>query len=208
MPLILATTDSPKSGPGYRDRTGERYEYPLQYQGLVSEGERFLYYRPGSRIYFGSGIVGRIGSSPSDPSRLMCEIENFVPFANPVPLRDQTNEYYEAAGPHPWPGWRNGVREISDHRFSRILGAAMTTAHLRASPSDDGPPPTEPPGGSRQTAAYAASDVAQAVEQYSVMVAVREARDRFPGETVRPMPHSNPGFDIWVGESDQRDPFH
>jgi hypothetical protein len=168
------------------------YEYPTRYRNLIRAGERFVYYR-GRRTsagpnqpqaYLGVGIIGAI--SPAPDRRLRCAIEDYRPFAEPLPFR-HADEYYEtrAAGRGSQTGlyFRQGARMLTEAEYSTIVRAAR---FVNETPIDEDSP------------AYANARTAAALEAVSVALAVNEAQRRFPGADVQPMPHSNPGFDILI----------
>jgi hypothetical protein len=45
MPIVLSTNEATASGHAYADITGAAYEYPRRYRRLITQGERFVYYR-------------------------------------------------------------------------------------------------------------------------------------------------------------------
>ncbi len=127
MPVVLATAEGrASSGYTYDDRTGISYEYPLKYQKLIFAGEAFVYHIAGSG-YTGSGIVGDIAQSSND-GRLICEIENYVVFSEPVPLKDADGSYFEAKPGVPAPYWSQGVRPISLAAYEQIVWSAVSEA--------------------------------------------------------------------------------
>lgn len=176
MPVVLFTAEGKaQSGYSYNDITGVSYEYPKRYAKLVQPGEPFVYHMPG--CYTGSGIVGEITPSPK-PDHLVCAILNYVPFDKPVPLKNSDGINLE--GPV---YFSQGVRPISEPVFQAILGTA-TTATWSAVPL----------GG------YAKPEDARAIEKISVAASIKWLSEKYDGESVLEMPHSNPGFDILVGD--------
>jgi hypothetical protein len=182
MPIVLYTGEgTEQSGYVYNDITGVSYEYPERYRKLVVTGEPFVYHMPGQ--YTGSGIIGAISPSQK-PGHFVCEILDYEPFENPVPLK---NEFGDAIESEPGSGksvyYSQGVRPLSWPAFQAILGTATSFEWL-----------SPPPGG------YARPEEAKAVEKSSVKTALRWLKAEYDGEAVTEMPHNNPGFDILVGD--------
>jgi hypothetical protein len=136
VPLVL-TTNAIVRNPDHQwnDVEGVQYHYPNQYKNKIVEGEPFIYYRgvhrpDGGRVpaeYFGRGRVGAIRADPatvgqSRPS-WFCAIEDYEPFAPPVPARIG-EAFFEDI---PANMWRNGVRTISQQVFDQIVAAAGAT---------------------------------------------------------------------------------
>jgi len=94
MPLVLTQNDATEWGHDYADTLGVMYEYPPEYHRLIRPRAEFVYYR-GRRqqgggtqpqVYLGTGRVGSIHPSPHD-GRLICLIEDYAPFDEPVPFK-------------------------------------------------------------------------------------------------------------------------
>jgi hypothetical protein len=187
MPIVLSTAEGkPRAGYVYDDRTGVSYEFPKVYDSLITVGERFVYHRP--RIgYTGCGVIGVIQDS-AKMGRRTCEILDYEDFEQTVSLKDADGTYYEA-DPAYWPTgnvyWSKGVRPLGEERYEALLKAGEVVA----------PPPAPGSPGGR----YASPSTARAVEEYSMGIALKETELSFPGHTITPMPHNNPGFDILVG---------
>jgi hypothetical protein len=145
MPLRLTANDTSLSGHNYDDIVGVRYEFPWRYRNLVQRGERFVYYRrrrrPGGRTqpqaYLGTGIVGEVRSSERYADRLVCVVEDWQPFGNPLPFRDGDGRYYEAGAELGGLYWRTGVRALDESAYERIVGGAH-----RDLQTEPGAPPT------------------------------------------------------------------
>jgi len=200
MPLVLSTATRTKTGIHYDDRTGESYEFPLMYRSRVVPGESFVYYRPGAKHYFGTGVIGEVAPSTSTPGRLMCDILDYMPFERTVPIIDETGAYYEVVSTRP--NFRQGVRSIDALRLEKILaaGGSVATEVVRPAPgtSGDGAGPGSGSGGG-----FAAPDTRDAVDQYAMQIALAESARRYPGCEIAQMAHNNPGFDIRVGTADE-----
>lgn len=136
MPLRLTVNDRTLSGHEYDDVLGERYEFPTRYQQLIQPGVRFVYYRgrrradgrSGRQEYLGAGVVGTVERSRRDPSLLVCRIEDWCPFTEPLYFKDAEGMWYEPGGVHGGLYWRQGVREIPDDVFDHIVGDASHDA--------------------------------------------------------------------------------
>jgi MoxR-like ATPase len=84
----------------YNDAEGERYHWTSNSSGAWkqlanSPGARFIYYRPGqaddgtSKTYFGAGrIASVVGGESNGLPDFTASIEDFQPFAEPVPWQD------------------------------------------------------------------------------------------------------------------------
>ncbi len=187
MPVVLSTAEGEeRSGYTYDDRTGVSYEYPAgRYERFITTGERFLYHKPGLG-YSGAGIVGTIAPSAT-LGRLVCEVLDYEPFREYVPIRDETGAYYEA-DPTFWREriyWGQGVSPLSSERYEAILFRAGV-----------GPQPVPAVRGRR---GYASPDVSAAVDLKAMRVAMLEVAALFPGSVIEEMPKNNPGFDIRIG---------
>lgn len=135
MPLVLTQNEVNLSDDSYADVLGERYEYPFKYKNVITSGERFVYYRGGRRkkgarelpVYLGTGVIGNI--VPVSTELFQCTIENFMPFARPLPFKDDSGKYREpeannrkAVGFY----FQLGVRYIDDESYQAIVGAGTS----------------------------------------------------------------------------------
>src|ERR1700744_6519589 len=80
---------------GWKDVTGERYQFPNQYRTRIVPGTRFVYYRGARRAdgtratpeYFGVGVVGDVyldadtAHLAASLRRWNADIVEYVPFA-------------------------------------------------------------------------------------------------------------------------------
>ena len=184
MPVIFVTDAPTLWESSYADIIGVQYEFPARYRNLVTEGDRFLYYR-GSRGaaqgvgYFGQGIVGKIGQGMR-ADHLLAALHDVSLYAEPVPIKDDEGNYLET-GSTTGTNWANGVRRIDDTRFDSIALRAEESATPR-----------------RSFPTFADPAHASAMERYSVAVVLGLLRDEFGAEQVLEMPVNNPGFDIEV----------
>ncbi|WP_285599627.1 DUF3883 domain-containing protein [Kineosporia sp. NBRC 101731] len=195
MPLILAQNEVSLSGHAYGDRTGISYEYPPRYRSVIQPGERFIYYMGRRRLtgsnapqaYFGSGLIGRVQTSSSDPQLLECEILDYRPFAEHLYFKKTDGSYRESRAAEQGGYFRNGVRIVSEATFDEILVAAEALA------------PEDQIASGRISVNYVTAETRDEIERYSVDVAKRELITQFPGQSILEMPHNNPGYDICVG---------
>ena len=197
MPLVLTDNEATESGIDYDNRTGVSYQYPKAYRHIIQPGERFVYYRGRRRhgggrqpqIYFGSGIVGSIRDDAGYPNRMLCEILDYEPFQMPVAFKDDRGTYLES-GADRRGYFQRGVRRISEAEFDSILARADRSSTDPTSGVASPVRPTSP--------SYASTELARAVEAYSVEVAVAELRRRHPDSVVASQHRNNPGFDVLV----------
>ena len=130
MPLVLTQNDATEWGHDYADVLGVLYEYPPEYHQLIRPGSEFVYYRGRRRqgggtqpqVYLGVGRVGSIHPSPRE-GRLMCLIEDYAVFGEPVPFK--VDGRYLEPGATPLGGraglyYRRGVRKIEPRVFQQI----------------------------------------------------------------------------------------
>jgi Protein NO VEIN, C-terminal len=195
VPLVLTQNESTESGHSYADELGVEYEYPTRYRNRIRTGEPFVYYRGRRRadgtlqpqVYLGSGVVGLIRPSRVE-GRLVCAIEDFVPFAEPLPFKD-AGEYLEPLGKIPPDKaglyFREGVREISDDTYTRILAAASAIDPSAGRRSNAGP-------------SWASPETARLVDALAMKLALKHVRSLYAEAEVRRMPPNNPGYDIRI----------
>ncbi len=203
MPLRLTANETNLSGNNYNDVLGVRYEFPRRYRNLVRVGEPFVYYRGRRRAdggtrphaYLGTGIIGTIRESASNPDFLVSEIEDWHAFPEPLYFKDSTGAYYEQVGDQGGYYWQPGVRRISEQTLERIVRDAGQSISPRERIDRD-----------RVLVAtqYASRAVLDAVDAYAMKAAEAEVRRLWPGCTVERQPHNNPGFDISIGPADDR----
>lgn len=138
MPVIISHGGPTESGHSYDDKFGEYYTYPFRYRNRIMSGDATLIYRGrrdrtgGYSIarYVGIGVIGSISEIPpnkDEPKLLRCETYFVTEFPYPVPVKDDTGQYYEErANDHKKPSlwFSQGVRRISTKEFGRITTAA------------------------------------------------------------------------------------
>lgn len=120
---------------GWKDQTGEQYQFPNRYKSLVVPGETFVYYRgkrrsdgPAVPEYYGHGVIGQVQLSPGSEGvpagkrKWTAQIAHWAPFDEPVPFRTDDGTYIETGTDtvH-WNYWRDGVRKITRAHFLDIL---------------------------------------------------------------------------------------
>ena len=175
MPLILTQNEATESGHAYADVLGQSYEYPPRYRNQIRTGEQFAYYR-GRRtsggglqpqVYLGTGVIGEITES-AETGRLTCEIEDFLPFPEPLPFKDGDAYREPQAGTYA-PG-QAGL--YSD----RCAGDRYATfeAIEAAGWGDSEPPPNTPPGVVSHE--YASPEDLKAVDAAAIDLAVARAQ--------------------------------
>lgn len=203
MPLRLTISEATLSGHSYDDVLGVRYEFPLRYRNLVREGERFVYYR-GRRqplggvqpqAYLGTGIVGTVHASTRNSQRLVCEIEDWCPFDEPLYFKDAAGNYYEPGGKQGGYYWQVGVRSLSEGTFERILRDAGALENEQRSPNVAEADSSDVRAGPT----YPSSEMRKAIDDYAIGVALAYAGQAWPSESVSLQAHNNRGFDIRVG---------
>jgi len=118
---------------GYGDIEGEVYNYRSNVPGQrkLTEGDRFVYYRPGEYVIFGGGTIGEIETETTDPEQgngglteYYAHIKEYREVNPPVPVRDIKHEISFLAD-------RDGLRGVpqnSIYEISRINFEAIATA--------------------------------------------------------------------------------
>ncbi|MGK5681650.1 protein NO VEIN domain-containing protein [Actinoplanes sp. URMC 104] len=135
VPIRLTVNEASLSGSSYDDVVGKQYEFPGIYRRIIQPGRRFVYYRGrrakggGSRppVYLGAGRIGAVRTSPTSTGRYVCDIVDYEPFAEPVFFKNAAGNYYEPATGGGF-YWQNGVKEIPEAAYERILAAARSDA--------------------------------------------------------------------------------
>lgn len=136
-PLVLVENERTAEGrfDHWQDATGERYHFPNRYKNRMVPGRRFVYYRGERRAdgkrgipeYFGHGVLGETYLDPeTDTSnskthwRWYCEINEYVPFTEPVPFKFDSRPIEDI----PSNFWQVAVRELPEGAFREILDLA------------------------------------------------------------------------------------
>lgn len=135
----------------WQDKTGELYHFPSRYLKLLQKGNSLLYYKGRQRDeayssirltkephYFGIAKVGRIHKDvDSLKNDYFAEIIDFTPFSRPVGIKNNQGEYLEYISSNRTTNyWRDGVREISQQIFEKIIALSGLKPHLYASFND------------------------------------------------------------------------
>ncbi|GGE48950.1 hypothetical protein GCM10011367_24680 [Marinicauda pacifica] len=125
---------SQRAESGYDDVPGELYHFPRTYLRVAQSAERdgCLFYEPrrsgGRLVYWASGRIGRIYPDTKRPDHYYAEIEEFLPFPEPVSFRRADNKFWESrlatddGSPNAGLTQRS-VREIPEVDFDLILKA-------------------------------------------------------------------------------------
>ncbi|WP_028695095.1 HNH endonuclease [Pseudomonas cremoricolorata] len=135
MPVVIVEMDSSQ----WEDQTGLVYHFPKRYLKHLPEGAEAIYYKgrmkdkkfAASRLsraphYFGTARIGEVRPDPHDPKgSFFAHIENFAPFAEPVPTKIE-GEYLETVPSNLASNyWRISVRLISQTDYDAILSQAQ-----------------------------------------------------------------------------------
>ena len=120
----------------YKDLVGVVYHFPEKHiKQMRAMPAEFVYYEPakfGEDVYFGRGVLGEVTEDTEFPGRYFAKIEEYNPFATPVPfLNPESQKPYEVN-----PNKQNSVRTITPSAFENIcfLGGTqlsfISDAHL------------------------------------------------------------------------------
>ena len=129
-PIILVDADM-KNHDKYNwdDTIGEVHHFPNIYINKITTGRRFIYYRPKSTGYFGTGIIADVTIDPTTENvahgkdkKWYCNIVDYKEFKNIVPARDGKIGIYEDITINR--AWGN-VRSIDQSSFDKILSKAL-----------------------------------------------------------------------------------
>jgi len=131
MPVVIVENDVSK----WDDQSGSAYHFPKRYRAWLTSGTEVVYYKgslrdknyASSRLsaaphYFAIARIGKVSLDPnSTKGDLYAQIEDFVPFNIPVPIKiDGT--YLETIPTKKLKNyWRNGVRPVSQDDYEAIL---------------------------------------------------------------------------------------
>jgi hypothetical protein len=193
--------DSSESSIEYADIPYVSYEYPARYRKRIQPGRRFIYYRGRRRVgggrqpqvYLGAGIIGDIRESDT-PDRLICQILDGEEFLVSLPFKDEHGIHLEPGGSRSG-YFQQGVREIPEDAFQRILGLAG------AGPMDGLAHPLDGESGesslsAQNRAGYATAAVARETERQSRTAVMGFLVEVLPGIEIVEMAANNPGFDL------------
>jgi signal transduction histidine kinase len=106
----------------YNNFTGKYYHFPKKYYKQLSENRNveFVYYEPpsnGDGEYFGFGKITRVFEDKSNLGFFFAEIDDYKPFSNPVPFRDEIGNQREYGASY---NAQNSVRKISSKVLDEI----------------------------------------------------------------------------------------
>lgn len=126
-----------KANSAYDDRAGRVYHFPSNYLSLVeaSVGDWVVFREPradgGSMSYFGVGQVRSVRPDPTRRGLYYADIDNFLPFDQPVPWRPN-GRYWEGAlrdlqvvGNAGASIRGRSVRRLEDGDFAALVGAGL-----------------------------------------------------------------------------------
>lgn len=134
MPAVIVENDVSI----WADETGAVYHYPKRYRSIISAGVRVIYYKGKltdrafeeqrlSKLphYFGVARIGKVYPDPhSDKGDLFALVDEFQRFELPVLAKDESGYLESIPDSKVSNYWRNGVREIDQATFDKILGQA------------------------------------------------------------------------------------
>ncbi|MDT5268426.1 MAG: 5-methylcytosine-specific restriction enzyme [Acidobacteriota bacterium] len=138
----------------WEDQTGVAYHFPKRYLDILKPGTQVIYYKgnlknkvflPNRQTpeahYFGAAVIGRIyDDRNSTKNDKFAVIENYVPFATPVLIRQQGNYIERIPESRKVNYWRDGVRRIDGETYERILGlAGGSSGGEKAAPDTNAP---------------------------------------------------------------------
>ena len=133
MPIILSQHLDGSSS--YDDHIGYLYHFSNKFFSTMKAGESFLYYCPAEletgQYYFGCGQIGDVLPDPHQEDRYYCEINDYVEFPIPVPVKTTEGLYLENLSLVK-PFFRRGVRHIDPMCYQLILGKSGLETELFA----------------------------------------------------------------------------
>ncbi len=126
----------------YDDALEERYHFPKQYLGRVSQavGDWIVYYEPrrggGRMVYFAIARIARVERDPARIDHYYAHMADYSVFAEPVPFRPN-GELLESFVRNPDGSTNNGaainaVRPLLSEEFQRICHFGMSPVILES----------------------------------------------------------------------------
>lgn len=117
----------------YSDDLYKTYHFPARYKNQISTGDIFVYYQGDRldrthRVYFGTGIVGRIYTT--DGESYYAELHNCNAFEKEIPIymKDGTGYIeqlgYDTVRRSPNPPWQSSIRPLSEKAYQHIISNA------------------------------------------------------------------------------------
>lgn len=147
MGAVAKVVLTQRADSGYDDVTGELYHFPKQYLPAAQEavGDGCLFYEPrrgaGRLAYWASARIVRVYPDPAKPDHFYAEIDEFLPFPEPVPFQRSDGSFWESklARPDGQPsrgamGW--SIRRLPEMEFELILKAGYAQVLAPAEQAD------------------------------------------------------------------------
>ena len=122
----------------WEDQTGVLYHFPKRYEKYLKPGTSAIYYKGSIKLkhfsdkrlsndphYFGTAIIGHVyPDESSSKGDLFATIESFKSFTSPVLAKENNSYLEEIPESRKANYWRDGVRQVSQVVFDRILNKA------------------------------------------------------------------------------------
>ncbi|MCT9095166.1 EVE domain-containing protein [Haloarchaeobius sp. HME9146] len=118
----------------YKDEEGQVYHYREYTPGYkqLSTGDRFVYYRPGKHVLFGTGTIGDVeqrewgmGDGTETHIEYYAHIENYRPFDPELNVREIKNQISFLQDRNGLSGVpQNSIRRLDKDDFLTIIEAA------------------------------------------------------------------------------------
>jgi hypothetical protein len=122
---------------GYKDKTGEIYHYRGNTPGAkqLSEGDKFVYYRPGAFVIFGTGRIGEIKIRHEEKSGIHTEyyasVEDYQEIDPPIQVREIKENITFLKDQNGLSGVpQSGIRKIEKEAFKTILDESQVGVDL------------------------------------------------------------------------------
>ena len=120
------------------DETGVVYHFPKRYLKFLQPETKVIYYKgkikdksfeklrlSNNQHYFGLATIGRIYKDTNNQKNYYAEIEDYIPFNEPIYFKDEKNQYLEDIPDSKKSNyWRDGVRKITKSEYLKILEKA------------------------------------------------------------------------------------